>query len=299
MFRLWRSEKCQYFRQDLSAYIDNRLDGAAQARLEEHLSRCLACRTELESLRQTVGLLRQLPAASSPRSFAIPGPEPARRFVPVMALRVAASVAAMLLALVFAIDMSNLFEGRPATRTPVAVTTPTPAVEAGPSMAVAPVTQPAPTPSPLPATPETTPEPTSLKGPAGPAGPAEAVKPTAVPETTPTPTVRRGMAMGVATPIPTPLTAPTSMPQPMAAVERTPAEQPAPVVPEPTVSAGAEPGTEAAFAAGGPAATGTAGRSPLRQLEWALLAVTLALAAAAIISGRLRYRKEVERRRYK
>jgi hypothetical protein len=58
-------------RAELSAYLDSQLDPAARARVERHLARCAACRQELETLRQTVALVRQLPSAEPPRSFAL------------------------------------------------------------------------------------------------------------------------------------------------------------------------------------------------------------------------------------
>lgn len=57
---------------DLSAYLDGRVGGRKGRRIERHLEACSACREELESLRMTVGLLRQLPVVNVPRSFTLP-----------------------------------------------------------------------------------------------------------------------------------------------------------------------------------------------------------------------------------
>lgn len=58
--------------ENLSAYVDGRLDDAERAAVEAHLAECESCRSELESLRQTVALLRRVPEVAAPRSFAIP-----------------------------------------------------------------------------------------------------------------------------------------------------------------------------------------------------------------------------------
>ncbi|MBI4506265.1 MAG: zf-HC2 domain-containing protein, partial [Chloroflexi bacterium] len=58
-------------RAELSDYVDGRLDHRARERLERHLARCAACQGELETLRQTVALLRALPSAEPARSFAL------------------------------------------------------------------------------------------------------------------------------------------------------------------------------------------------------------------------------------
>jgi hypothetical protein len=51
-----------------SDYVDGQLGGAAKAELEQHLSVCIQCRTELESFRRTVGGLGRL-KQSAPPSF--------------------------------------------------------------------------------------------------------------------------------------------------------------------------------------------------------------------------------------
>lgn len=56
-------------RAELSAYLDDQLDRPARERVERHLAQCAACRRELETLRQTVALVRRLPNVAPPRSF--------------------------------------------------------------------------------------------------------------------------------------------------------------------------------------------------------------------------------------
>jgi len=94
-----RRDDCEKTREGFSSYIDNRLDVQEQQRLEHHLRTCPDCRSELESLRLTIGLLRRVPSVPPPKSFALPiATMPIRRIV--LATRVfglAAACAALLL----------------------------------------------------------------------------------------------------------------------------------------------------------------------------------------------------------
>jgi len=56
-------------REDLSAYLDDRLAPPQRSRVDEHLAACDRCRRELEDLRAVVRALRGLPQAPVPRSF--------------------------------------------------------------------------------------------------------------------------------------------------------------------------------------------------------------------------------------
>ncbi|MBI4294855.1 MAG: zf-HC2 domain-containing protein [Chloroflexi bacterium] len=290
MLGRWRSKRCKVYRQDLSTYIDNRLDDARRANLDEHLHRCQACRTELESLRQTVSLLHRVPVSLLPRAFVVARPVEAKLSAPVLALRVAAGVAAMLLALVFAIDVANVFESSPTVTAPSFVTSATAPSADEPTAAIAMVATPEAAPSPLPQTqvPEATLAPTVQ---------AEPPKMTALPEDIPKPTPPRRIA-GVPTPAPTPVPTatpvPTPTPVPTATPVPTPTPEPTPtLVPSPTVTPA--PGPKAAMTEVGPAASGTVGRRPpLRQIELALLMTTLVLAAALVMFSRQK-RKEGER----
>ena len=60
----------------LSAYLDGRVTGDEQAAVDRHLATCADCRRDLDELRWTVGLLREMPAVPVPRSFAIPAAQP-------------------------------------------------------------------------------------------------------------------------------------------------------------------------------------------------------------------------------
>lgn len=55
----------------LSVYIDGELPSGDRARVEAHLAECADCTWELETLRQTVDLVGQLPKVPVPRAFTI------------------------------------------------------------------------------------------------------------------------------------------------------------------------------------------------------------------------------------
>src|SRR5512137_811412 len=104
----------------LSAYIDGRLTPGERLRVETHLPACSACRAELIALQETITLLKGLPVVATPRPFYVyPEMVPARpsRFGlgallrpgwAFGALRVATSLAAMLLVVVVAADALTL-----------------------------------------------------------------------------------------------------------------------------------------------------------------------------------------------
>ena len=53
----------------LSAYIDGEVSAAERALVERHLATCPTCTRDLQALRQTAQLLRQLPIVAAPRPF--------------------------------------------------------------------------------------------------------------------------------------------------------------------------------------------------------------------------------------
>ncbi|MCH8206271.1 MAG: zf-HC2 domain-containing protein [Chloroflexi bacterium] len=55
----------------ISAYVDGQVTESERSRVEAHLAGCEPCRSDLESLRTTVSLLRALPELRVPRSFAL------------------------------------------------------------------------------------------------------------------------------------------------------------------------------------------------------------------------------------
>jgi len=58
--------------EELSAYLDGELTSPEQDEAERHIQSCEDCRQSLESLRQTVALLHDLPPLPLPRSFTLP-----------------------------------------------------------------------------------------------------------------------------------------------------------------------------------------------------------------------------------
>jgi len=56
---------------ELSAYVDSRLAGRVQERVESHLQSCADCSRKLEEIRALVAEMRRLPEAKAPRSFAL------------------------------------------------------------------------------------------------------------------------------------------------------------------------------------------------------------------------------------
>ena len=100
----------------LSEHLEGRFQGPALARLERRLAECDVCRENLEGLRATVALLKQLPAATPARSFVIAAPpsQPARtRRSPsarasMWAYAGAASVAAVLLTVLVTADATGI-----------------------------------------------------------------------------------------------------------------------------------------------------------------------------------------------
>lgn len=71
MFKRFKRSEHERVEELLSAYIDGKLSIEEATLVEKHLRECSACTQDLETLRQTVNLVRQLPAVSPPHSFAI------------------------------------------------------------------------------------------------------------------------------------------------------------------------------------------------------------------------------------
>jgi putative zinc finger protein len=94
--------------EELSAYLDQELTGAARQELEAHLGECETCRRRLEALRQTVGAIQELPAEAPPRPFTIPAQrEQPRRSAPWLGW-LGGAAAAALLAVVVVAGLNNL-----------------------------------------------------------------------------------------------------------------------------------------------------------------------------------------------
>jgi hypothetical protein len=104
-------------REMLSVYIDGELPSGDRARVKEHLAGCADCTWELETLRQTVDLVGQLPRVPVPRAFTIQEtlrPKRIGLFQDRWAytyLKGATALAAVLLILVLAGDALFRFQG--------------------------------------------------------------------------------------------------------------------------------------------------------------------------------------------
>ena len=72
LFRSRAQRNHLYAAGNLSAYLDDALPSGERQRIEDHLSICAECRSDLASLRQTVALLRRATMRTAPRSFALP-----------------------------------------------------------------------------------------------------------------------------------------------------------------------------------------------------------------------------------
>ena len=100
----------------LSVYLDGELPSRDRARVEEHLAECADCTWEMETLRQTVDLVGQLPKVPVPRAFTIheiPRPGRIGLFQARWAytyLKGATALAAALLVLVLAGDVLFQFQ---------------------------------------------------------------------------------------------------------------------------------------------------------------------------------------------
>ena len=105
----------------LSEYLDGRIQGSALAQVDQQLAACHLCREEMESLRSTITMLRELPQEAPRRSFVMAAPPPMlvrapssafqlRDFlrVPQWAYAGAASVAVIVLVALISADVAGL-----------------------------------------------------------------------------------------------------------------------------------------------------------------------------------------------
>ena len=112
--RLFKRQGQHIGLQELSSFIDDRLSGARMGQVEAHLASCDLCRQELEGLQYTVGLLQQAPMAAPRRRLVVQEAPPivvARPLVASWAYGAAASVAAVLLAVVLGADLMGALPG--------------------------------------------------------------------------------------------------------------------------------------------------------------------------------------------
>ena len=224
----------------LSSYVDGQVSPEEARQVEAHLSTCDECRRELETLRDTVGLLRMLPELAVPRSFKLTrAPETVRvSRAYVWSAGLATSMAAMLLVALMVGDMFNvlsqtsradvtILDTQPKVEVPVA---PPPAAAAPAEGAPAAMAAPPPVAAAAPA-----PEPRSAPAEEAPA-PMPALAAAAPAEEAPAP-MKAAAPVPAAAPAPAPRSVPAEeAPVPMAApaaaapAEGTPASVKAPAL---------------------------------------------------------------------
>ncbi len=61
---------CMEVRESSSDLIDDELDETVSSRINDHLGRCGPCRSFIQSMRATIGLLRSTPQEKAPPDFA-------------------------------------------------------------------------------------------------------------------------------------------------------------------------------------------------------------------------------------
>ena len=97
--------------EELSAYLDHELTGAARQAIEVHLQACETCRRRLEALTRTVTAIHELPVEAPSRAFTIPAQrEQPRRLAPVFGW-VGGATAAALLVVIVAVSLGHLPRG--------------------------------------------------------------------------------------------------------------------------------------------------------------------------------------------
>ncbi|GAB4410320.1 MAG: hypothetical protein Kow00123_23930 [Anaerolineales bacterium] len=108
----WNRKKHKRIKDNLSAYLDGRLNPKQAAEVEAHLESCAECAWEKQTLEQTRRLVQMAPRVAVPRSFILSPAQvekPARRSplvpAPLMALRTATAAVGILLAFVIAGDL--------------------------------------------------------------------------------------------------------------------------------------------------------------------------------------------------
>ena len=99
----------------LTEYMDGCLPARKRERMELHLESCSRCSEELESLRHTVGLLRQVPMAAPRRVFTLAGAPPPvlaapRVMVPAWGYGAGATAAVILFAVIISADLGGVLD---------------------------------------------------------------------------------------------------------------------------------------------------------------------------------------------
>ena len=95
----------------LSEFIFGRLSQGRRRRVEGHLAACSRCREELDSLKYTVNLLKQMPAVEPRRAFTLveaPFRATRPRQLPVWGYSAATTVAVAFFAILVSIDLAGV-----------------------------------------------------------------------------------------------------------------------------------------------------------------------------------------------
>lgn len=99
--------ECSQIQENLSAYLDGELDPGEEAELKSHLEGCETCRSELESLRSTVKLVRSVPRVPAPTvlkqrlTSAISARKPLQQYQSILGLIGAAAILLVTVVAVF------------------------------------------------------------------------------------------------------------------------------------------------------------------------------------------------------
>ncbi|MBI5878191.1 MAG: zf-HC2 domain-containing protein [Chloroflexi bacterium] len=268
----------------LSAYLDNRLNAAERARLETHLRGCAQCRRDLAELGYTVNTVRALPVMRRPRSYTLSEAQvapPRWAFGWLYRAMGVATVAAMLLlGLVLTADLLS-FTGSgsmaPAAPAPAAMSAATRTNEAASDTARAPEQPKAAPTRAAAAVAQPTTAPAAPVVPPAAAPTTAAAAPTARPPATasPAPTTGPGLPSTAGAAITaTATTTPTATPSATATATPAPTNTPSPTAsPSPTATTAATATPAPVTRQAQPAAP--AGPDPLRIAEFALVLVVL------------------------
>lgn len=236
----------------LSAYLDNRLNALERAQADAHLRACAQCQRDLAELRYTVAMVRELPVMRRPRSYTLPETAAAPRWAFGWLYRLMSAgtaVAALLFVLALSADLlGSGMAGSSAPAAPMAALAPTRANENAADTARAPEQQ------------KSSPTTRSAAAPAAPAPTIAAAQATTAPSSAQAaaPTVAPPAAAMAVTTLPTAL--PTNRPAPTA----TPSSGMGGGPPMPAGAAATATATATASATPSPSPTATATPSPTR-----------------------------------
>jgi len=112
-FKSLRKKECDRVRELLSPYIDDELHSEERLKVQAHLESCQSCREELESIRETVSLIRGMPVIEPRRSFTISETTKKIWDSTLRALSTATALVAVFLLVIFIGDIRHYFDAAP------------------------------------------------------------------------------------------------------------------------------------------------------------------------------------------